>query len=122
MISMLDVCYKCEKENPKLYSTFGKKICLECLEKRKTGRKNNSIFRIVNNLNIKNLGTRILKIFRNEIKKDYKLFYNTEILGLITFVEPPRTGAIYKADNWIYLGETKGVEVRRKGADWMNKQ
>ena len=44
------------------------------------------------------------------------------LLGLVTFVEPPRTGAIYKADNWECLGKTQGVSVRRKGDNWYEKQ
>ena len=43
------------------------------------------------------------------------------MLGLITFVEPPRTGALYKADNWIYIGETQGIEVKRRGDTWIKK-
>jgi len=59
-----------------------------------------------------------LKRFRIMLKKDYLLKYNEEIVGLITFVEPPRTGAIYKADNWLYLGMTKGYGTTQRSKRW----
>ena len=34
-------CYKCD-EDKKTVKTFGKDICLACLEKRKTGRRGDS--------------------------------------------------------------------------------
>jgi len=83
---------------------------------------NNNVFRIVEKLNDKNLGTKILKLFRNKINKDYYEKYKTHLLGLITFVEPPRTGAVYKADNWKLLGKTQGITVRRKGENWLKKE
>jgi hypothetical protein len=82
---------------------------------------NNNVYRIVKKPNDKNIGTKILKLFRKKAKKDYLEKYNTKLIGLVTFVEPPRTGAIYKADNWLYLGKTQGVEVRRSGDNWYNK-
>lgn len=86
------------------------------------GFLNNNVFRIVDNNGDRNFGTKVLKLFRSQIKKDYKEKYNDNLLGLVTFVEPPRTGAIYKADNWECLGETQGVSVRRSGEDWLSKQ
>jgi hypothetical protein len=65
---------------------------------------------------------KILKIFRNKIFEDYYNKYKTNLIGLVTFVEPPRTGAIYKADNWEFLGKTQGITVRRKGNNWFTKQ
>jgi hypothetical protein len=86
------------------------------------GFLNNNVFRIVNKPDDKNIGTKILKIFRNKIYKDYENKYKTKLLGIITFVEPPRSGSIYKADNWEYLGETQGITVRRSGENWYDKQ
>ena len=205
------ICYKCNKEK-RTFNSFGKEICNECLEKRKTGKKghsgmiykkdvdkntifsqelklirvkkshplfvkwyfehypkskgivgrqlnyliyyegkpkgiitassppknykkfkiyfngideklfvNNSVFRIVDNP-IKNFCTQVLKLFRNKIKIDYKKIYGDELIGIVTFVEKPRTGSIYKADNWDCIGETQGVSVRRKGENWQQKQ
>lgn len=86
---------------------------------------NNNIFRIVRKPDDKNIGTKILKLFRNTIIQDYRNHYNNNLMGIITFVEPPRTGAIYKADNWSYLGLTEGISVKRLGTfndDWVNKE
>jgi len=83
---------------------------------------NNNVFRLI--VHEKNLGTRVLKLFRNRIKKDYKSEYGDELIGLVTFVEPPRTGAVYKADNWDYLGMTEGKRCTRRGnlGKWINKE
>lgn len=81
---------------------------------------NNNVFRIV--YTQKNIGTQILKLARKQVFKLYKEKYSQELLGLVTFVEPPRTGALYKADNWFYIGETQGVEVKRRGDNWLEKQ
>jgi hypothetical protein len=81
---------------------------------------NNGIFRIVNSPK-KNFATQVLKLFRNTIKKDYKKVYGDDLQGIITFVEKPRNGGIYKADNWDLIGETQGTEVRRRGENWLSK-
>jgi len=81
---------------------------------------NNNVFRIIHSE--KNLGTQILKLARNQVRRRYKEKYNDELIGLVTFVEPPRTGAIYKADNWVYLEMTQGIEVKRRGENWIHKQ
>lgn len=83
---------------------------------------NNNVYRLIHNE--KNLGTKVLKMFRNIIKKDYEDRYNDTLIGMITFVEPPRTGAIYKADNWTYLGLTQGMSATRRNdhGKWVNKE
>ena len=83
---------------------------------------NNNVFRLI--VHEKNLGTKVLKPFRKTIKKDYKEKYGDDLIGLVTFVEPPRTGAVYKADNWDYLGMTQGKRCLRRGSlgKWINKE
>jgi len=81
---------------------------------------NNEVYRIIHSAN--NLATMTLKSFRKQIKKDYKERYGDELIGLITFVEPPRTGAIYKADNWQFLGMTKGYGTTRRGKRWFDRK
>ena len=80
---------------------------------------NNNVFRLVKGG--KNDATRILKLFRNNTLKDYYQKYGDVLLGLVTFVEPPRTGAIYKADHWENIGLTQGISVRRGGENWYSK-
>ena len=82
---------------------------------------NNNVCRIVHTDGDRNMGTKILKLFRNRIKEEYQTVYGDKLLGIVTFVEPPRTGAMYKADNWKFLGMTQGVEVKRRGDDWFQK-
>ena len=82
---------------------------------------NNNVFRIVEHTGDKNLGTKVLKLFRQALRIDYKDKYDTILHGIVTFVEPPRSGAIYKADNWENLGMTQGISVRRRGEDWFEK-
>ena len=83
---------------------------------------NNNVFKLI--ITEHNLGTKVLKLLRNTVLKDYKEKYREELMGLITFVEPPRTGAMYKADNWTYLGMTEGVQCHRRGdlGKWINKE
>lgn len=83
---------------------------------------NNNVFRIIKSH--KNQATQVLKLMRTRVKSDYKKRYTDELIGIITFVEPPRTGAIYKADNWDYLGMTQGKKVVRRGSlgKWTNKE
>lgn len=83
---------------------------------------NNNVFRLLRHT--PNLGTRVLKIFRKQILDDYKNIYGDSLVGIVTFVEPPRTGAVYKADNWDFLGETQGKKCQRRGdhGKWVNKE
>lgn len=83
---------------------------------------NNNVFRLTDH--DKNLGTKVLRLFRKKIKRDYKQKYGDELRGLVTFVEPPRIGTVYKADNWTYLGETQGKKCTRRGdhGKWINKE
>ena len=81
---------------------------------------NNDVFRLI--IKEKNLGTKTLKSFRNKLKQDYKIKYGEDIFGMITFVEPPRIGAVYKADNWKYLGMTKGFGTTQRSGRWENRK
>lgn len=96
---------------PKNYTIFKKYF--ECDERFFI---NNNVFRIIESE--KNLGTKILKLFRARIREDYFNKYKDKLLGIVTFVEKPRTGSLYKADNWNYLGETQGKRMRRNSDTW----
>lgn len=107
---------------PLNYKKFNEFFKLDDQQKPSENAKlflNNNVYRIVHTE--KNLGTQVLKLARKQVYINYKEKYNQELLGLVTFVEPPRTGALYKADNWIYIGETQGVEVKRRGDSWTEK-
>ena len=76
---------------------------------------NNVVFRL--EYNAPNLATFILAKWRKRIMKDWAERYNVEVHGFETFVveEDFRKGALYKADNWVQLGETAGSTKRHKG-------
>jgi hypothetical protein len=68
---------------------------------------NNVVFRLEER--IPNLGTVVLSKWRKQVVKDWVERYGDSPLGFETFIfGENRTGAMYKADNWVYVGETKG--------------
>jgi len=77
---------------------------------------NNNVFRMIRHE--KNLATKVLSRFRRRVRDDYQEKYGEKLIGIVTFVEPPRTGALYKADNWTYLGMTQGKQMRRDKETW----
>jgi hypothetical protein len=76
---------------------------------------NNVVFRLEHHE--KNLGTRILSKFRKVSALLWKRLYGVDVIGFETFVieNDRRKGALYKADNWAYLGETKGNTKSHNG-------
>jgi len=76
---------------------------------------NNTVFRLENHE--KNLGTRILKLWRNNISILWQTIYEIPVIGFETFVveEDYRKGSMYKADNWIYCGITSGSTKTHNG-------
>jgi len=71
---------------------------------------NNRLFRLENNL--PNLGTQVLKIWRKQVCIDWNRKYNSNPIGFETLVKPPLTGAVYRADNWIFGGMTRGYTCK----------
>ncbi len=68
----------------------------------------NTVFRLEKNL--PNLGTQVLAMWRKRIVIDWEQTYNVKPCGFETFIIETKTrkGAMYKADNWTYVGETSG--------------
>lgn len=68
----------------------------------------NTVFRLEKNL--PNLGTQILALWRKTVQVDWKKQYDVDVAGFETFIieNDRRKGALYKADNWTYVGETAG--------------
>jgi hypothetical protein len=56
----------------------------------------------------KNAGTKFLKLCRLDAIKWWNERYGDTLKAFQTFILPPRTGAMYKADNWKELGFTTG--------------
>jgi len=82
---------------------------------------NNNVFCIIKHDIIP--ASRLLSFAVKQVKKDYPTKYGDKLIGLITFVEPPRIGTLYKAANWTYLGLTLGKSCRKRSSldDWSNK-
>jgi hypothetical protein len=80
---------------------------------------NNVVFRL--ECHEKNLATQILAKFRKIICQLWEEIYDVPVIGFETFVVETdfRKGALYKADNWTYVGQTKGNAKKHTG--WENK-
>ena len=68
----------------------------------------NTVFRLENN--IPNAGTQILSLWRKTIAEDWYNIYGVKVCGFETFIieNDRRKGAMYRADNWDFCGETQG--------------
>lgn len=77
---------------------------------------NNSRFLILPDWHFPNLASRILSLCQKRLLADWPAVFGHPIVLLETFVDPQRfRGTIYKAANWIYVGDTKGFHRTRKG-------
>jgi hypothetical protein len=81
---------------------------------------NNYRFCLVPNNGIENVGTMSLKLLRTIGAKRWKEKYGDDLILLETFVQPEidgsskkRNGAVYLADNWFMVGETKGNSIKK---------
>jgi hypothetical protein len=76
---------------------------------------NNTVFRLEKH--IPNLATFVLSRWRKRVAADWEDKYGVKVHGFETFVveEDHRKGALYLADNWLYLGETAGSTKTHKG-------
>lgn len=76
---------------------------------------NNTVFRLEKH--IPNLATFVLSRWRKRVATDWEDRYGVKVHGFETFVveEDHRKGALYLADNWLYLGETAGSTKTHKG-------
>ncbi len=77
---------------------------------------NNSRFLILPDWHFPNLASRILSLCQKRLPADWQAVFGHPVVLLETFVDPQRfRGTIYKAANWIYVGDTKGFHRTRKG-------
>lgn len=81
---------------------------------------NNSRFLILPQYHIPNLASRILSLCQKRLCIDWQERFEHPVVLLETFVDPQRFhGTVYKASNWIYVGQTKGF--RRTGQGYSTK-
>jgi hypothetical protein len=77
---------------------------------------NNSRFLILPDWHLPNLGSRILSLCQRRLNTDWQKAFGHPVVLLETFVDPQRfQGTVYKAANWLYVGETKGFRRTRHG-------
>jgi hypothetical protein len=72
---------------------------------------NNIVFCLANQKN-KNAGTILLSMVRKDAISWWYERYGDLLKAFQTFILPPRTGAVYKADNWQQIGITSGSNVQ----------
>ena len=75
---------------------------------------NNSRFLILPDWHIPNLGSRILSLCQRRLDTDWQKAFGHPVVLLETFVDPQRfQGTVYKAANWLYVGNAKGFHRTR---------
>jgi len=77
---------------------------------------NNSRFLILPEWHFPNLASRVLSLCQKRLPSDWQAIFGHPVVLLETFVDLQRfRGTIYKADNWIYVGDSKGFRRTTKG-------
>lgn len=77
---------------------------------------NNSRFLILPQWHVPNLASRILSLLQKRICRDWQHAFGHPVLLLETFVDPERfRGTVYRASNWLYVGNTRGFYRSRQG-------
>jgi Druantia protein DruA len=77
---------------------------------------NNSRFLILPEWHAPNLGSRVLALCQKRVGRDWEESFGHRVVLLETFVDPVRfRGTIYRAANWIYVGNTRGFRRTRLG-------
>ena len=77
---------------------------------------NNSRFLILPDWHFPNLASRILSLCQKRLPADWQAVFGQLVLLIETFVDPQRfRGIIYKAANWIYVGDTRDFHRTRQG-------
>ena len=77
---------------------------------------NNSRFLILPNCHIPNLGSRVLSLCQKRVPSDWQETFCHPAVLLETFVDPQHfRGTVYRAANWLYVGNTKGFRRTGKG-------
>lgn len=84
---------------------------------------NNRCCFIQKNTTIQNIGSQTLKLLSREGRKRWQEKYGEPLVLLETFVQPERSeeynghvnrnGAMYRASNWIEIGQTSGNSIRK---------
>jgi Druantia protein DruA/DDE_Tnp_1-associated len=77
---------------------------------------NNSRFLILPEWHVPNLASRVLSLCQRRIVGDWHKSFGHRVVLLETFVDPQRfRGTVYRAANWLYVGNTKGFRRTPQG-------
>ncbi|MHC1726039.1 MAG: Druantia anti-phage system protein DruA [Syntrophobacteraceae bacterium] len=77
---------------------------------------NNSRFLILPDWHVPNLGSRVLSTSQKRLLSDWRSTFGHPLVLLETFVDPQRFhGTVYRAANWLCVGETRGFRRTGKG-------
>jgi hypothetical protein len=77
---------------------------------------NNSRFLILPGWHLPNIGSRVLSRAERRVVADWQTRFGHALLLLETFVDPRRFhGGVYRAANWLELGQTQGYRRTREG-------
>jgi hypothetical protein len=77
---------------------------------------NNSRFLILPDWHVPNLGSRVLSTSQKRLPSDWRNTFGHPLVLLETFVDPQRFhGTVYRAANWLCVGETRGFRRTGKG-------
>ena len=68
---------------------------------------------IKDNITIKNVGTMALKLLRTVGAQTWEKKYGDKLVLIETFIKPPWNGSVYRADNWLDVGMTKGSSISK---------
>jgi hypothetical protein len=76
---------------------------------------NNVVFRL--EYHEPNLGTKVLSKWRKVVSELWETIYGVSVIGFETFIieTDTRKGSMYKADNWTFVGQTKGSTKKHNG-------
>jgi len=77
---------------------------------------NNNRFLILPEWHIKNLASRTISLCLERLSGDWSMFFGHKIVLAETFVDSTKfMGTVYKASNWLYIGDTKGFRRKNNG-------
>lgn len=77
---------------------------------------NNSRYLILPEWHYPNLGSRVLALCQQRLVADWQTTFGHPIALLETFVDPARfRGSVYRADNWLLVGQSQGFRRTRGG-------
>lgn len=77
---------------------------------------NNSRFLILPDWHLPNLGSRVLSLCQRRLPADWQDSFGHPLVLLETFVDPQHFhGTVYRAANWLHVGESRGFRRTGKG-------